>query len=143
MWLLLFYHWMCEKVQLTHLCFADDLMLFCYADFNSVAILRNALNEFSSVSGLIPNMNKSTSFFGNVKSSVKSAISSIMPFEVGTLPVKYLGVPLISTRLHKHHCSSLVDKVKKRLHIGRINRAGRLELIKSMICSIYVYCSSV
>lgn len=42
------YHWRCERVKLTHICFADDLMLFCHADHNSVSVLKKALDEFSS-----------------------------------------------------------------------------------------------
>ncbi|XP_022026078.1 uncharacterized protein LOC110926659 [Helianthus annuus] len=30
------YHWRCKEVDLTHLCFADDLFLFCHGDTNSV-----------------------------------------------------------------------------------------------------------
>nr|GEW74977.1 hypothetical protein [Tanacetum cinerariifolium] len=76
------YHWRCEKVKLTHLCFANDLLLFCHDDTYLVSILRNALNEFSGISGLVPNLSMSTNFLGNVKENVKDSISSIMPFDV-------------------------------------------------------------
>ena len=33
------YHWRCSKVQLTHLVFADDLMLFCKGDEYSIRLL--------------------------------------------------------------------------------------------------------
>lgn len=80
---------------------------------------------------LVPNFSKSSTFFGNVKASVKAAIYRIMPFEAGTLPVRYLGVPLLSTRLYQKHCSSLVDKVKKRLLNWKnkvLSFAGRLSV---------------
>nr|GEZ41450.1 RNA-directed DNA polymerase, eukaryota, reverse transcriptase zinc-binding domain protein [Tanacetum cinerariifolium] len=49
-------------------------------------------------------------FFGNVSGHLQSAILEIMPFAIGSLPVKYLGVLLISSTLFNHRCSYLVDK---------------------------------
>ncbi|GKB72543.1 hypothetical protein Tco_0933955, partial [Tanacetum coccineum] len=48
------YHWQCKKLKLTHLCFAEDVLLFCHGDSKSVATLKKVLDEFGSVSGLIP-----------------------------------------------------------------------------------------
>ncbi|GJY37651.1 hypothetical protein Tco_0424015 [Tanacetum coccineum] len=69
-----------------------------------------------------------------------------MPFTVGSLPIKYLGVPLISSRLCKSYCSPLVDKVKMRLSNWKnktLSFAGRLQLIKFVIGSLQVYWPSV
>nr|GFB74026.1 hypothetical protein [Tanacetum cinerariifolium] len=109
------YHWRCERLKLTHLSFADDLMVFAKADVHSVLILSKALKEFSGVSGLVPNLSKSLVFFGNVYESLKFEILHVLPFAVGCLPVRYLGLPLCSSRLSKAHCSSLIDKVKSHL----------------------------
>lgn len=140
------YHWRCEELELTHLCFVDDLLLFCHGDMYSAAVLRAALDEFRNVSGLEVNMNKSTTFFGNVKSSTQAHISEVMPFNVGTLPVRYLGVPLLSTRLYQKDCLSLIDKVKKRVMDWKnksLSFAGRLQLIASVLSSLQVLWSSV
>ncbi|GJT77731.1 putative RNA-directed DNA polymerase [Tanacetum coccineum] len=139
------YHWRCDRLKLTHLSFADDLMVFSKADVHSVEILSNALKEFSGVSGLVPNLDKSSVFFGNVPEHLKARILNILPLAVGVLPVRYLGLPLISSRLYKHHCSSLLDKVKKRLLNWKnksLSFVGRLQLIKSVVSSIQVYWSS-
>ncbi|GJZ12614.1 leucine-rich repeat-containing protein [Tanacetum coccineum] len=77
------FHWTCEKVSLTDLCFADDLMIFSHGDLNSVKVIKSALDEFSRISGLKPSMEKSMVFFGNVSDHVKAAILGIMPFSVG------------------------------------------------------------
>nr|GEU71745.1 hypothetical protein [Tanacetum cinerariifolium] len=105
------YHWKCKDLKITHLCFADDLMLLCHGDSKSVAILKKSLDEFGSVSGLFPSFPKSTVFFGNVKEISKNKILKVMPFIEGKLPVRYLGVPLLSKRLYVNDCSMLVDKV--------------------------------
>nr|GEV05021.1 hypothetical protein CTI12_AA325620 [Tanacetum cinerariifolium] len=52
------FHWRCSKVKLTHLYFAEDLMIFSNGDVGSVSVIKVALNEFSGVSGLVPNMDK-------------------------------------------------------------------------------------
>ncbi|GJX57973.1 RNA-directed DNA polymerase, eukaryota, reverse transcriptase zinc-binding domain protein [Tanacetum coccineum] len=61
---------------------------------NSIGVIKKVLNEFSEVSGLIPNLNKSTIFFGSVNESLKRELLQILPFKPGSLPMKYLGVPL-------------------------------------------------
>ncbi|GJZ82898.1 hypothetical protein Tco_0648071 [Tanacetum coccineum] len=86
-------------LDIINLCFADDLFLFAHDDVNSARIIMDALDEFKSVSGLVPSLPKSTAYFYNVLNHTKLAILNVLPFEEGTLPVKYLGVPLVSTRL--------------------------------------------
>ena len=39
------YHWRCHKTRTTHLCFADDLMLFCGDSPQSAEILHQSLME--------------------------------------------------------------------------------------------------
>lgn len=46
------FHAKCEKLGISHLCFADDLFLFSYGDPHFVQILRKALDEFGRASGL-------------------------------------------------------------------------------------------
>ncbi|GKB41569.1 RNA-directed DNA polymerase, eukaryota, reverse transcriptase zinc-binding domain protein [Tanacetum coccineum] len=61
------YHYGCKEIKLTHLCFADDLLMLCNKDATSLKVIKNSLEEFSKVSGLFPNHSKSTVFFGIVK----------------------------------------------------------------------------
>ncbi|GKB23009.1 hypothetical protein Tco_0862410 [Tanacetum coccineum] len=106
----------------------------------------SAFKDFSRCSGLKPSLEKSLVFFSNVPAQVKVAILKILPFYVGTLPIKYLGVPFISSRLHKHHCALLIDKVKIRLSNWKnkaFSFARMLQLINSVVSSLQVYWSSV
>ncbi|GKA71725.1 zf-CCHC domain-containing protein [Tanacetum coccineum] len=59
------YHKGCRELKLTHLCFADDLLVLCHGDANSVRTVKRTLEEFSNKSGLIPSISKSTILFGN------------------------------------------------------------------------------
>lgn len=140
------YHWKCNDLQLTHLCFADDLLVFCHGDRKSALVVRKALDEFSRISGLIASMEKSSTFFYNVKRRVKDEISEVMPFSVGELPVRYLGVPLLSSKLRRNDCISLLNKVKKKLLDWKnksLSFAGRMQLISSVLCSLHVYWASM
>ncbi|XP_023757720.2 uncharacterized protein LOC111906233 [Lactuca sativa] len=46
------FHSKCMALNISHLCFADDLLVFSYGNGNSVRIIRDALDEFKKVSGL-------------------------------------------------------------------------------------------
>ncbi|XP_071713666.1 uncharacterized protein [Rutidosis leptorrhynchoides] len=56
---------------------------------------------------------KAQFFFGSINQNVKNEILSILPFSVGKLPMRYLGVPLLAKRLGVGDCKHLVDKVWK------------------------------
>nr|GEZ81193.1 reverse transcriptase domain, reverse transcriptase zinc-binding domain protein [Tanacetum cinerariifolium] len=140
------YHWQCKELKLTHLCFAEDLLLFCNGDSCSVAVLKNAISTFGGLSGILPNFTKSMVFFGNVREVSRLRILDIMPFRVGFLPVRYLGVPLISKRLYVKDCHLLIDKARKRLLDWKnksLSFAGRLQLIMSVSSLMQVYWASV
>ncbi|GJZ30686.1 hypothetical protein Tco_0575733 [Tanacetum coccineum] len=140
------YHRYCSKMELVNLCFADDLFLFAYGDVGSASIIKEALDEFKNASGLVPSLPKSTAYFCNVLNHVKLSILQILPFEEGKLPVKYLGVPLVSSRLMIRDCNELVDKVQIRIQDWKnksLSIAGRLQLIHSILGSMHIYWASV
>lgn len=126
------YHHQCLNLNIINLCFADDLFLFAHGDVNSARVIMEALNEFKGASGLVPSLSKSTVYFCNVLNYTKLAILNILPFEEGKLPVKYLGVPLVSTRLVYRDCKELVEKVQNRIADWKnkfLSFAGRLQLV--------------
>ncbi|GJS26537.1 hypothetical protein Tco_0487157 [Tanacetum coccineum] len=62
------------------------------------------------------------------------------------LQSKYLGVPLISSRLLNKDCKILVESAKNRIGDWKnrsLSFAGRLQLCKSVISSMHVYWASV
>ncbi|GJW60305.1 RNA-directed DNA polymerase, eukaryota, reverse transcriptase zinc-binding domain protein [Tanacetum coccineum] len=105
---------------LTQLCFADDLLMLCNGDHVSVEVLKDGITEFSKESGLVLNIHKSTIFFGSVKENEKQRILEVMSFVVGTLPMKYLGVPLITKNIGVTECNQLVDRVKPKVNDWKI-----------------------
>ncbi|GKC74970.1 putative reverse transcriptase domain, reverse transcriptase zinc-binding domain protein, partial [Tanacetum coccineum] len=140
------FHPYCSKLDLVNLCFADDLFLFSHGDVNSSKVIMEALDEFRDASGLTPSIPKSTAYFCNVLNHVKLSILQIFPFEEGKLPVKYLGVPLVSSRLMFRDCKELIEKVQARVDNWKnkfLSTAGRLQLIQSVIGSLHVFWASV
>ncbi|XP_022024386.1 uncharacterized protein LOC110924699 [Helianthus annuus] len=140
------FHNKCEKQRIIILCFADDLFLFARGDIRSVQCLLTSLSNFTNMSGLVPSIPKSTGFFCNVPSHVKNHILSIMPFVEGSLPVKYLGVPLISSGLLYKDCKILVERLDQRISNWKnklLSFAGRLQLVNSVLSSMHVFWSSV
>nr|GEX07717.1 hypothetical protein [Tanacetum cinerariifolium] len=109
------YHFGCKKVKLTHVCFADDLIMFCNGDIGSVKTLKEAIEEFGAVFGLMPNYSKSTIIFGSMSNEDKQSILETVPFKVENLPVRYSGVPLTSKRIGVKDCKVLTDKIKGRI----------------------------
>ncbi|XP_059302122.1 uncharacterized protein LOC132054068 [Lycium ferocissimum] len=60
------YHPKCEKLNVVHLGFANDLLLLCRGDKWSIQMLYDCFSGFSKVSGLVANVSKSSIYFGGV-----------------------------------------------------------------------------
>jgi hypothetical protein len=140
------YHWRCKPTKITHLCFADDLMMFCHADIESIMVLKSSLDRFSKLSALTINLAKSSLYLSGVDGSLCNNIMDNIGIHEASLPVRYLGVPLISTRLTHTDCLPLVERITSRITLwtsSSLTYAGRLQLIKSVLFSIQVYWSSI
>nr|GEV79728.1 putative reverse transcriptase domain, reverse transcriptase zinc-binding domain protein [Tanacetum cinerariifolium] len=136
------YHRFCSELDLINLCFADDLFLFAHGDVNSAKVIKDALDDFKDASGLNPSMPKSKAYFCNVINYTKLAILNILPFEEDRLPVKYLGVPLVSSQLISRDCKELINKVQNRVNDWKnksLSITRRLQLIQSVLSSMHVY----
>ncbi|XP_077232161.1 uncharacterized protein LOC143866893 [Tasmannia lanceolata] len=121
---------------INHLFFADDVMLFADANLSNAAGLTQCLLEFKVCSGLEASLNKSEIFFSGIPPQQRVQISSVMSFCEGVLPVRYLGLPLVTTRLTKGDCQPLISRIRNKIALWsnkNLSRAGRLELIKTVL----------
>ncbi|XP_039162761.1 uncharacterized protein LOC120290533 [Eucalyptus grandis] len=140
------FFWRCKAVGLSHLFFADDVFLFCEAHLPSATLLKEALNIFSSWSGLCPNSCKSEIFLAGGNPSLRNNILLELGFREGSLPVRYLGVPIITSRINKADCCTLVNRITARVQSWThrfLSIAGRLQLIRSVLHAIQAYWASV
>ena len=130
------FHWRCEKTKIVNLCFADDLMIFYKGDVFTVQSIKTGLEEFESLSGLSPSPNKSHIFFSGCDKNMRDEILRVCNFSEGALPVRYLGVPLVSTKLKAADCDQLVERITKRIKSWTnkcLTYAGRGQLIQSVL----------
>ncbi|XP_063936141.1 uncharacterized protein LOC135147211 [Daucus carota subsp. sativus] len=105
------FHWRCKELRLTHLFFADDVLLFSHGDVDSISHLMSSLERFGNLSGLTASINKSTSFFCNCETETIEWFDLNYSMPRGLLPVKFLGVPLISSKLCINDCGAKVSWV--------------------------------
>lgn len=109
-------HPKCLDSNISHLIFVDDLFILYGAEPNSFQLVKDVLNDFHRFVGLQPNLQKSSIVYAGVNSQTKDELHSILAIPEGFLPVKYLGVPLITNRLKAHDCDMLVEKILQRVH---------------------------
>ncbi|KAL0347781.1 UNVERIFIED_CONTAM: hypothetical protein Scaly_1794100 [Sesamum calycinum] len=86
------FHPKCEKLKITHLLFADDLMMFSRGDLPSVHILMECLQEFRDVSGLAVNTSKSSIFTAGIENNILCDILARTEFTRGEMPVREWSV---------------------------------------------------
>jgi hypothetical protein len=109
------FHPRCSKLQLTHLCFADDMLVFSEANSSSIKVVKAALLEFEKLFGLKANPSKSSLFCARISSRMKTILLDELQMEEGKLPVRYLGVPLVSSKLSAMDCRVLIEKITSRI----------------------------
>lgn len=60
------YHPRCKNIDLTHLCFADDLMVFAEGNKRSVEGILDVFEKFDRMAGLKISLEKSTLFMAGI-----------------------------------------------------------------------------
>ncbi|XP_058776141.1 uncharacterized protein LOC131650448 [Vicia villosa] len=136
------HHSKCKKLKVTHLTFAEDILLFTRGDTVSVNSLTSTLQSFSSSTGLIVNPAKCQIYLGAVDEVTSRNILESTGFNRGQLPFKYLGVPLSSKKLSICHYLPLIDKIMCRIHHWSsrlLSIASRFQLVKAVSFAIANY----
>ncbi|KAL4369616.1 hypothetical protein GQ457_05G027480 [Hibiscus cannabinus] len=97
--------------DLSHLFFADDLVIFAEATFNQMEVIRDVLQWFFEASGHKVNATKTQLFFSkNTSPDICSDIVGSFGFsEVQDLG-RYLGVPLLHRRVNKVTYGYIIEK---------------------------------
>lgn len=138
------YHWRTQQLKLSHVIFADDIFVFCRGDQPSIKLLLDSISHFSNCSGLKLNTEKCLAFFCNVPADIVMSTLNTYGFSHGSLPITYLGLPLITSRLSQTLCEPLIIRLCKRIEnwaVRSLRFSGRLQLIKSVLQGIQGYWS--
>ncbi|XP_010456839.1 PREDICTED: uncharacterized protein LOC104738352 [Camelina sativa] len=107
------YHPGCEDLKLTHLCFADDLLIFLEGSEHSLRGVMSVLSEFEEMSRLGMNIEKTSMFCSGLSESSLERLHLLCNLKHVSLPVRdgslwvawirrsdgpsLLGIPLLST----------------------------------------------
>lgn len=128
---------------ISHLCFADDLLLFGEASTHQAAVMKDILHAFCHESRQRVNFEKSKTWVSsNTSYETRIAIAAEFDLSPTTDLGKYLGVPLFHQRAGSQQFQYLVDKVGRKLSgwLGRLlSQAARLVLIQSVTSAIPAY----
>ncbi|KAF8402130.1 hypothetical protein HHK36_013082 [Tetracentron sinense] len=138
-------HPRCKNPIISHLCFADDLMIFSAGKLQSIRTIMGVLNWFK-ISGLEMNPSKTQFFCCNVPTHIRRRIQAEIGTQCHTLPIKYLGLPLTASRLRFRDCLPLLDRITKwisSLKNNWLSYGGRIQLIQSVLNSFHHYWCSV
>lgn len=83
-----------DKVQISHLQYADDTILLGAGNMNNAWAMRYILKNFKFLSGLKVNYNKCSLLGVNIQRDRLEAIASVLGCTVGEFPFSYLGIKM-------------------------------------------------
>ena len=130
-----------RSLAMSHLLFVNDTLIFCDADLDQILFLRMILIWFEAVSSPKINLGKSELVpVGMVDNLVLLLI--VLGCKQGTLPMKYLGLPLGAKFKDKAIWNPILEKIEQRLagwkHLY-LSKGGRVTLIKSTLSNLPTY----
>ncbi|KAL6580845.1 hypothetical protein OROMI_006768 [Orobanche minor] len=131
-----------KKVKITHLAYADDILIFTNVSTKNLHILKNCFSHFERVSGQKINGNKSPFILYKPTAQLVEWVKSILVFNKADLPINYLGVPLWKGFQSFKMYDSLISKIQKKIltwNHHMLSTGGRLKLINSVLNSIALY----
>ncbi|XP_031285996.1 uncharacterized protein LOC116144686 [Pistacia vera] len=108
--------------------------------------LEECLGDFHKFGRFRANPSERNIFFFGIKDNEKNELLHVFGFEEGNLPMKYLGVPLITKKLRYTECKPFVDKILARINSWNskfLSYTDMIILLKAVLSSIQMYCSSI
>jgi len=82
-----------------------------------VGVVRRALDDFVVLSRLMNNLKKSHVFISSIDDDLKASRLDLLGFRLGSLPIRYLGVPFITTQLKHSDCMALVERILSKIRL--------------------------
>ncbi|KAK4411817.1 LINE-1 retrotransposable element O protein [Sesamum angolense] len=115
---------------ISHLFYADDLIIFCRAEEKDAHTVRQCLSKFEEWSSQLANSNKSMVHFSeNVTKEQKDDILRILQMPECNHRSKHLGLPFCKPKSRTQVFNELVEKLEGRLSLWKaknLSRAGKM-----------------
>ena len=128
---------------LTHLFFADDLLLFAEASLNQANTIDAVLENYCWSSEAKVNKSKTKIFFSkNVGPREAQRLSDVLGYLATNDLGCYLGMPLLHLRVNKATYQTILDKVDKQLtgwNAAHLSIAGQITLAHSVLQVMPIY----
>ncbi|KAF7815200.1 reverse transcriptase [Senna tora] len=135
-----------KGTKISHLLFADDVLLFSRVDDKSIASIAHSLNLFLMCSGLSINRTKSNIWFSpNTSVAMRNKASAGLHLKSVDKLGSYLGFPL-GIKGRTREFAPILEKIKNRIQIWKakhLSTAGKVTLLNSVIApltSFYMQC---
>lgn len=120
---------------ITHLFFADDLILFGEDKINTCRAIMAVMDDFCFMSGQTINFSRSKLFVSkNVHRRHARNLSSFSGIPLTTNLGKYLGIPLLHGRAKREHYDHILENMEKKMSTWKsttLAMAGRVTLVQS------------
>ncbi|KAH6782217.1 hypothetical protein C2S51_007510 [Perilla frutescens var. frutescens] len=134
------YRTMKRGFPVSHLSYADDIIIFTRADPDGLGRLVDCLEHYSLVSGQLVNREKSNFYImEKFVPTWHHQIQSVCGYQRGSLPFTYLGVPIYRGFLKCSFFIPLRQRLSDRIHSWshrHLSFGGRLSLIRSTLATI-------
>ncbi|RVW15066.1 putative ribonuclease H protein [Vitis vinifera] len=134
-----------EGVQISHLLFADDTLIFCEAKEDQLLYMGWLLMWFEAISGLRVNLEKSELIpVGRVENV--DELADEFGYRVGKLPSTYLGMPLGAPFKSVAAWDGIEERFRKKLAMWKrqyISKGGRITLVRSTLSNLPIYFMSI
>lgn len=127
---------------LTHLQYVDDTILFLNLDDESLCNTKFLLYYFEAMSGLRINYQKSDVFLLEVTIEKQREIANGFNCNIGSFPIKYLGVMLDRYYMSSLDFAFVYQKVEKRVPTWQsrlLSYGGKMVLTESCLSSVPNY----
>ncbi|CAL1395606.1 unnamed protein product [Linum trigynum] len=129
--------------KLSHLFFADDLILFAEAEGGQIDVIRSCLEDFCLSSGQRVNFHKSAMFVSpNVHRDKAQRLSSRAGITLTNDLGRYLGLRAINGRITQVRYQELILRIQQKLATWKtkhLSVAARITLVKSVASFMAIY----
>ncbi|WZZ40579.1 hypothetical protein YC2023_036838 [Brassica napus] len=139
-------HPLCSDPKLTHLVFADDLLVFSDGSRAFTAGIKDVMCQFKNWPGLDTNETKTEIFYGGYTDIQISVLSDLSGYKRGEFQTRYLGLPLSPKRISAATLQPFIDRITSKLHswtVKFLSFAGKVKMIYSVIYGMVNFWSSV